>query len=112
MINRVRERRLRSEEVSRCRDSALYGDVRGTPTQPSNGEAMKVRVRKVVECALRSGAIVRPNVCEYPGCANSRLEAHHEDYARPLEVKWLCKGHHVEADGRRRCRQMRTRKTP
>ena len=30
--------------------------------------------------------------CEVCGIKNA--EAHHDDYAKPLEIKWLCKGHH------------------
>lgn len=27
-------------------------------------------------------------------CGNTRAEAHHPDYSRPLEVVWLCRVHH------------------
>jgi len=26
-----------------------------------------------------------------------KAEAHHDDYSRPLDVRWLCKRHHEEA---------------
>ncbi len=39
--------------------------------------------------ALKAGRIVRPECCE--GCgAKRRIQAHHADYNKPLEVKWLC----------------------
>jgi hypothetical protein len=50
----------------------------------------KVRAHKVVERALKRGLIVKPEFCM--NCASSRrLEAHHDDYTKLLEVKWLCK---------------------
>jgi len=29
-------------------------------------------------------------------CGSASVEAHHDDYDRPLEVRWLCKVHHKE----------------
>lgn len=31
-------------------------------------------------------------------CGITKVEAHHMDYSRPLEVIWACKKHHVELD--------------
>ncbi len=39
--------------------------------------------------ALKAGRIVRPLFCE--GCAKGgALHGHHDDYSRPLDVRWLC----------------------
>jgi hypothetical protein len=43
--------------------------------------------------AIARGTITR-GPCEK--CGASPAEAHHDDYARPLEVRWLCKHHHEE----------------
>ena len=29
-------------------------------------------------------------------CGETKVEAHHDDYTKPLEVRWLCKRHHAE----------------
>lgn len=43
--------------------------------------------------ALRSGRIERKpcEVCESPD-----TEAHHDDYTKPLDVRWLCDEHHKQ----------------
>lgn len=43
-------------------------------------------------CAIAKGELVR-QPCET--CGSRRyVEAHHDDYAQPLSVRWLCKSHH------------------
>lgn len=44
----------------------------------------------IVLDAVRKGELVRPDRCE--SChAEKKLEAHHDDYSRPLDVRWLCR---------------------
>lgn len=52
----------------------------------------KVRARYTLRQAVRSGRIAKLP-CEQCGAA---AEAHHEDYGKPLEVRWLCRPHHAE----------------
>jgi hypothetical protein len=52
--------------------------------------------------ALRSGKLVRPSRCSECGAEAKRIEGHHDDYSRPLEIRWLCKRCHVKADQLRR----------
>ncbi len=60
------------------------------------------RACRAIRKAIREGKLT-PKPCEI--CGEPRTQAHHEDYSKPLEVKWLCKNHHVEADEARRCRE-------
>lgn len=50
----------------------------------------RARARYAVNNAIRDGKIQR-QLCEVCG---AKAEAHHEDYSRPLEVRWLCEPHH------------------
>ena len=50
----------------------------------------KVKARKVAWFAIRDGRLKR-EACEVCG---EEAEAHHEDYSKPLEVRWLCMQHH------------------
>lgn len=50
---------------------------------------VKRRARWLVYEATTSGRLVPPPACE--GCGKDRpLQAHHHDYTKPLDVKWLC----------------------
>jgi len=48
----------------------------------------------VVSNAVRDGMLTR-GPCEICG-TNIGVQAHHEDYSRPLDVVWLCHVHHGE----------------
>ena len=48
---------------------------------------------EAVRRALLRGELVR-QPCEDCGAIHT-VDAHHEDYSRPLEVTWLCRRHHM-----------------
>jgi hypothetical protein len=52
----------------------------------------KAKARNAVSNALRDGRILR-QPCEVCG---AKAQAHHDDYSKPLEVRWLCFQHHRE----------------
>lgn len=51
----------------------------------------RYRARTAVGNALRDGRLTR-EPCEV--CASPKSEAHHDDYSKPLTVRWLCRVHH------------------
>jgi hypothetical protein len=51
--------------------------------------AARVKIRQLV----RRGKVT-PDPCARCGSAD-RIEAHHEDYTKPLDVVWLCQSCHV-----------------
>ena len=53
----------------------------------------KYRARQAVAVALRSGHLTR-RPCQK--CWEMKVQAHHENYAKPLEVTWLCGPCHME----------------
>jgi len=53
----------------------------------------KVKARAIAMAAIRSGKIVRLP-CEV--CGNPKSESHHDDYSKPLDVRFLCLKHHRE----------------
>lgn len=55
----------------------------------------RVRAREMVTSRIKRGTMERLPCAV---CGELKSEAHHEDYAKPLEVIWLCRKHHREAD--------------
>lgn len=51
-----------------------------------------------VKAALKLGLIGK-QVCERCG-TDEYVSAHHDDYSKPLSIRWLCKWHHLEFHGK------------
>ncbi len=54
----------------------------------------KRKAHAAVSNALRDKRLSR-KPCEV--CDEARVQAHHDDYFKPLDVRWLCIKHHAEA---------------
>jgi hypothetical protein len=50
------------------------------------------RARTHVYAAVKSGKLIRPPHCSQ--CDNPKVQAHHDDYSKSLEVVWVCRKHH------------------
>jgi hypothetical protein len=53
----------------------------------------KAACHTLILWALRTGVIKKPEACEECS-AIGKVEAHHTDYLKPLDVIWVCKGCH------------------
>jgi hypothetical protein len=53
----------------------------------------KRHAHAVVKRALAAGTLTR-QPCEV--CGAEKAHAHHDDYSKPLIVRWLCPAHHAE----------------
>lgn len=60
--------------------------------------ARKVRANEAVARAIKSGKLVRLPCA----CGNKKTEAHHRDYSRPFDVKWMCRACHRKTHSARR----------
>lgn len=78
----------RSQSIERKKKVAAYVIKR---REKSPG---KVRAQRKASNAIRDGRLKRLP-CEV--CGNVKSEAHHDDYRRYLDVRWLCFKHHREA---------------
>lgn len=98
-----------AEYVSRRRerDKNRYERIKDTPEyrkrQTETSHRMrhlypeKEAARRQVRSAIASGSLTRLS-CEV--CGAPEVEAHHDDYSRPLDVRWLCRVHHREHHAR------------
>jgi len=56
--------------------------------------AHKVKTRALTRAHIRSGKLIK-QCCEV--CLTEKnVQAHHDDYNKPLDVRWLCIKHHAE----------------
>lgn len=86
--------------VASCGVEQTYGILRfmATPQQlyqlrfPDRHKA-----RRAVAAAIKRGALVRPAICSKCGGKETFIEAHHNDYSKPLDVEWLCRKCHQKA---------------
>lgn len=50
----------------------------------------KIKAQHLVQCHVRRGKIIKPEICSICNCEPKRIEAHHADYSKPLEIIWVC----------------------
>lgn len=77
-----------------CRDChAAWMNEKRTPyAELTEEQKIRHRARVKAQNAVRAGKLER-QPCQTCG-TKRRLEMHHADYSKPLEVVWLCFRHH------------------
>ena len=55
----------------------------------------KDKAHSILSNAVRCGKIVKPQICSVCG-RELKIEGHHGDYSKPLEVIWVCKKCHCK----------------
>lgn len=58
---------------------------------------VQYHANNLTNSAIKHGRLIR-RPCEV--CGKEKVEAHHDDYYKPLEVRWLCKKHHLGLHGK------------
>lgn len=80
--NRDKQKRAEKDEAFLARKREA---TRRYEANPAN--AAKIRARKQVRQLCLSGKMTRGS-CEK--CGSLQTHAHHDDYSKPLDVRWLC----------------------
>ncbi len=85
----MEKREWRQEKRARWREAAAKAWARGRRQKPNR---VAIRAHDRVNYAIKTGVLLPPDNCEACGhdFSDSRREAHHDDYAQPLVVHWLC----------------------
>ena len=65
---------------------------------------IKSSAHNIVAQALRGGILIRGK-CEL--CGVEKTVAHHDNYSKPLDVRWLCTKHHNEIHCQPRYKEVR-----
>jgi hypothetical protein len=64
-------------------------------TNNKSSYAEKIRANGLINMRLRRGHLFKPSACTQCGKAR-RLDGHHEDYAKPADIEWLCRSCHMK----------------
>ncbi len=81
-INREYMRRARKTNPEKFR-------IRERINSQKRVKDIKIKARSILNNAVLSGKVVKPTNCSQCGKMR-KLTAHHNDYNKPLEVRWLC----------------------
>jgi len=83
-----------SAERQRKRNPEKFREIWRKASSKKRG-SKKVKARDAVNKAVLKGDIIKPILCEI--CRqDKKLNGHHSDYNKPLEVEWLCNKCHGE----------------
>lgn len=96
--DKIKERARRYQETNP--DAVLKTKLKIHSKNPN-----KINARRVVEAAIKAGVLTKPEACSSCGKKDCRIEAHHEDHTKPLEVTWLCVSCHRKRDYEMRRKQ-------
>jgi len=95
-------------EANRLRSKNLSEEQRRRAAEQRHLWSLKNKEKRACHIiagnAIRDGRLIR-KPCEV--CGEEKTDAHHDDYAKPLEVRWLCRAHHAQHHKAERERQRR-----
>ena len=102
-IDRIQEYdRLRGDQPHRVKARKQYIQTdAGKQAKKRATDAYKKRhpmvyaSHVITNNAIRDGKLFTTSVCSFCSSTN-KIEGHHDDYTKPLEVRWLCEKCHKE----------------
>lgn len=52
--------------------------------------SIEAKARNLANRAVELGFLLRPEICPKCNRSDLKINAHHEDYTKPLDVQWMC----------------------
>lgn len=65
----------------------------GYAKKQNKAHPVQYKARTMVGNAIRDGKLFKEPCAE---CGEEKVHGHHDDYAKPLNVRWLCPVHHKQ----------------
>lgn len=87
----------RQYDLARAKTPARRATKNSVQRKRRAAHPEKSIAHRAVRAAVLSGRLTR-GPCEE--CGESETHAHHDDYSKPLDVRWLCKVCHRNVHGR------------
>ncbi len=86
----VRLNRRAKREYYNKYDTARYQLLKRWPTR----DEAKRRATSMINIRVQRGTMKRPDACSQCARTDLKIEGHHDDYTKPLVVRWLCTSCH------------------
>lgn len=87
---------IKKYESNRCRTPKRKAKALEYQKTKRQKNPDKYKSHSLVTNAIRDGRL-KKMPCEI--CGSTESEAHHDDYSKPLDVRWLCFKHHRKHHG-------------
>ena len=96
--------REKFKQWSREYRAAHQEKIRAKAAEYTRRNRHKIRTHNAVRETINTGRLVR-GICEVCEARpqDQQIYAHHEDYSRPLDVRWLCRRHHHQLHAKLFC---------
>lgn len=88
-----RAEKFKEAEKERLQDPEIRKQRNAYKKKWQENNTVKRAAHIIVGNAIRDGRLIK-QPCEI--CGEAKVEAHHPDYSKPLEVNWLCRKCHAE----------------
>lgn len=88
---KVKERHKRYQSSDRGKES-----IKKARLKYINKNPVKRAAHVILGNAIRDGKVIKIYQCEVCGTKKGIIHGHHDDYSKPLNVRWLCAEHHKQ----------------
>ena len=88
-----RNEKFKRYHKERMKDDEYRLDLNAKKKVWNDNNVVRRAAHIITGNSIRDGRLIR-KPCEV--CGEIKVDAHHDDYERPLDVRWLCRTHHSE----------------